>query len=96
MNKKALVESVLTRMNRKTAAALAQMERLRPIRLHHWREYLHECRREKAYTSFKAPKHAEAAHARATFHMHAVQTLNDFFPIGDTAERDSEKEQPCT
>lgn len=48
------------------------LEGLRALRLWHWQQYQAERRQMQA----------------GTFHLKQVQLLNDFFPIGDTAEGD--------
>lgn len=63
-----------------------QLAKLRAIRLYHWRERGH-WRRVEAQS--KDPKFAALAGQYASWHIGAVQSLNDFFPDhGDTAEHD--------
>lgn len=74
--------------------------RLREIRLWHWRKVLdasceiryYELMQQQgnAWSGFGNAKllHAKEVHA---LHIGFVQTLNDFFPVGDTAEKDAAK-----
>ena len=68
----------------------AQVARLRELRLWHWREAMKQRARERRLESFIVPLPEKVGQARelANFHIKQVQTLNDFFPMGDTAERD--------
>lgn len=61
---------------------------LRAVRLWHWRQLLDGRRVELALERMGADPHA--AHQASNFHLRAVQSLNEFFAIGDTAERDHE------
>lgn len=67
------------------------IERLRALRLWHWRM----CRQMQVAQEVAEAKHGVEApnQARdlANFHMTQVQTLNEFFDVGDTAERDAAK-----
>jgi hypothetical protein len=63
-------------------------ESLRGMRLDHWREYLRSRQCESLYRSAGQRDKANWFRSRATVHMLAVQTLNEFFPIGDYAEQD--------
>jgi len=63
----------------------AMQKRLRVLRLWHWEKAL-QARREMD-DQFMVSNSRDAYN----FHMAAVQTLNDFFSIGDTAERDAAK-----
>lgn len=74
---------------------------LRALRLWHWRKVVlhrknatrHEeddAKWNKAYPQH-APRRgarAKAEHGKANWHLGAVQTLNELFPIGDYAEHD--------
>lgn len=74
--------------------------RLRTLRLWHWREALSYRRQAEAAdkrTGVGDKRYAGQMRAIATVknlqadtHIFAVQTLNDFFAPGDTAERDDE------
>lgn len=59
-------------------------DRLRELRLWHWKEAQRWRRDADDYVEGLADKQAGK-------HLKFVQTLNDFFPIGDTAENDAEK-----
>jgi hypothetical protein len=80
------------------------VEGLRALRLHHWKGVLefskriahYEARLAKCIPGFltvhqlrlnEALEHSRRVHS---FQMKQVQLLNDFFPIGDTAERDND------
>lgn len=66
-----------------------QSNRLRSMRLYHWRERGH-WRRVEAQS--KDPKFKTTCGEYAEWHMMAVETLNAFFTeYGDTAERDDER-----
>lgn len=80
------------------------IRRLRSLRLWHWREAL--SRRAQAQAAEqRAEAVADARYAaqmrhvaalrnsEADSHIHAVQTLNDFFPAGETAEQDDAAER---
>jgi hypothetical protein len=64
------------------------LQRLREIRLYHWRWMMTNAKARDAFER-KGDRYAakEFAH-KASEHLGFVQSLNDFFPIGDTAERD--------
>lgn len=64
------------------------VEGLRNLRLYHWQAVL----RLRRYAKDCEARRSDADHynKRAVFHLTQVQLLNDFFPIGDTAERDNE------
>lgn len=62
--------------------------RLRQLRLWHWFE------RERWASVERAAwfeRERRRAHELVTLHIRAVQSLNDFFPVGDTAEADAQK-----
>lgn len=59
---------------------------LRDLRAWHWKEVLRNRRHEERFNKI-GPANRAATHKRiADFHMKAVQTLNDLFPMGDNAE----------
>ncbi len=61
---------------------------LRALRLWHWRSAI-EQRMLEMHVIFPASiRHHKA---KADFHIKAVQTLNDFFNVDDTAEKDAAK-----
>lgn len=75
---------------------MTQLELLRALRLHHWKGVLRnsaKIRRAenqiKANPSNKTFKVLDVAKRQHSLHMGFVQQLNDYFPIGDTAERDN-------
>lgn len=62
------------------------LARLRELRSHHWRELIkarHNAQR--AATGSQAMRY----HEDANTHLRFVQTLNDYFEAGDTAEADA-------
>ena len=73
------------------ARAPALLEGLRDLRLYHWQAVL----RLRVYAADVDMRKSDSEHynKRANFHLSQVQLLNDFFPIGDTAERDNDDEQ---
>lgn len=75
---------------------MTQLELLRALRLHHWKGVLRNSakirraeRQIKAGAGAKTFKILEVAKKQHALHMTFVQLLNDYFPIGDTAERDN-------
>ena len=74
--------------------------RLRELRLWHWKlglkhrqgqydlEALQNTHKKSSSLKDCIKTYSDAANV----HFTAVQTLNEFFPIGDTAERDAENE----
>lgn len=73
-----------------------QISALRKLRLYHWKQYLKMVRWTQGmenvgypYESEFTKKRAASFRNHATFHMKQVQVLNDFFQIGDTAEKDA-------
>lgn len=62
---------------------------LRTMRLDHWNEYRNMDRCERLYRAAKREIEADWFRAKATAHMLAVQTLNEFFPMGDYASEDA-------
>lgn len=60
---------------------------LRSLRLWHWSQYLlWEAFEDRAWW----PWDKQRCRREGTTHIKAVQLLNDFFPIGDTADNDYE------
>lgn len=72
---------------RVTLEVLPDLNALRRVRLHHWRQV---CKLSDSLCSGRGTEMSRinwrTQHAE---HMGAVQALNDLFPIGDTAERDA-------
>lgn len=64
-------------------------DRLRGLRLDHWNEFRNMERCERFYRAAKRNIEADWFRHRASTHMLAVQTLNEFFPIGDYASEDA-------
>jgi hypothetical protein len=67
-----------------------ELSSVRELRAWHWREVTrnrgHQIRYEKMGGSeARAKMHRKIA----DFHLKAVQTLNEFFAVGDTAEKDN-------
>lgn len=69
------------------------LARLRELRLWHWEKcqvnrrvvnLVEGCEHQTEYKRMVA----ENCHKKADFHMKQVQLLNEFFPVGDTAEGD--------
>lgn len=64
------------------------LDEVRALRLYHWRRVTVN-RNSEAYCQSKGyTQRAEDFKRKASFHLGAVQTLNSFFDVGDTAERD--------
>jgi hypothetical protein len=70
-------------------------ERLRALRLWHWREAL-KWRDSARRIGLELYEHEKKTDGRYTYqngladqHIKFVQTLNDFFPVGDNAESDA-------
>ncbi len=61
---------------------------VRELRLWHWSRVLAERLNEKTAIGITI---SMIFKERANFHLRQVQTLNMFFPVGDTAEKDYEK-----
>lgn len=64
----------------------ATLERVRAVRLWHWQQV------REASLVLDLDIHGEPkrrAYEKRNLHMGFVQTLNDLFPLGDTAERDA-------
>lgn len=76
----------------------AFIERLRELRLWHWKlglkhrqlQYDLEAQQGTRKKSSSLKDCIKTYSDAANVHFTAVQTLNEFFPIGDTAERDAE------
>lgn len=70
----------------------ALIEGLRALRLWHWQAVL----RLRVYAADADMRKSDSEHynKRANFHLMQVQLLNDFFPIGDTAEHDNAQLPP--
>lgn len=93
---KSTVESVLKLRQQDEAFAKAKadketQERLRNLRLWHWSMVSYH--RSTAVDMRRREDRMGGVYhdAQANFHLKAVQTLNDFFPVGDTAEQDARK-----
>lgn len=78
------------------------LDRLRALRLWHWQGVLY--RRKQAEWYVKREQDGKCSHNQAAvaiewankqadFHLLQVQALNDFFPLGDTAENDEAKDE---
>lgn len=69
---------------------------LRALRLWHWKECLanREIAQDARGAGSAFARDSAEFSRRANFHLKAVQTLNDFFPAGDTAEGDAAPVQP--
>lgn len=66
------------------------MQELRALRLYHWERV---CKLADKICDRRVSRHTLEDHKRQhAEHMRAVQALNDLFPIGDTAERDMERQ----
>jgi hypothetical protein len=90
----------LSELEKRIFDGAANLERLRELRLWHWEQALH-CRAESQAFAKLAKVSASAKacnsmagnwHEKANLHVKFVQTLNDFFPVGDTAENDAAEE----
>lgn len=83
----------------RTPASPVMLIELRALRLWHWKEVLKASKLrddvEFAMRECNGPNRSyfeerlTRAKARWTMHMGAVQTLNSFFDLGDTAEKDA-------
>ena len=69
------------------------MRQLRALRLWHWRGVLYRRNAQQFYEAKGNATSAQWQEQQANFHMRAVQTLNDFFPMGETAEQDDAAER---
>lgn len=77
-----------------TAAAFqvcpAGLARLRALRLQAWLACCHFRSHARAVEGYGGARmKVLELHARADEYLRTVQALNDFFPLGDTAERDA-------
>lgn len=71
------------------------LKSLRELRLWHWREVLSlrsKANLQRKYRSNVGDMMAAAFDRQANKHLGHVQTLNEFFAIGDTAERDDRRD----
>lgn len=73
-------------------------DRLRTIRLWHWQMAMKHRKAETDLIELKAKRGGSSLKSciktyadAANLHLTAVQTLNEFFEIGDTAEKDEIK-----
>jgi hypothetical protein len=67
--------------------SLEGQKRLRELRLWHWKQVL--IWRDLA--KYASSRHfADSYNKAADEHIKFVQTLNDFFDVGDTAEKDND------
>lgn len=64
------------------------LDELRALRLYHWRRAIVHRNGEEYCKSKGYLKDAEGFNRKANRHICAVQTLNSFFDVGDTAEKD--------
>lgn len=64
---------------------------LRALRLWHWKQAM-DARQDTRDAERYRPYAIRIFEATVGFHIKAVQTLNDFFPVGDTAEDDAARE----
>jgi hypothetical protein len=70
-----------------------QLAQVRELRLWHWMRVVqnrHLAQRAASGTMIRE------YNLQADQHLKFVQVLNDFFPIGDTAEQDAQKEHPTS
>lgn len=72
-----------------TTTVTVDIDGVRHLRLWHWRQAM----RHRAYEQSKDdPAIKMRAEKKIGFHLKQVQLLNDFFAMGDTAERDTLKQ----
>lgn len=64
------------------------LRRLRELRVWHWRQLLRARMFQRSCASASLARQYDQ---EAATHLGFVQSLNDFFPMGDTAEADSLK-----
>lgn len=69
----------------------SQRNKLRALRLWHWNKILEHRRYATRLSSVERHYMAQIADDLADEHLGFVQTLNGFFPIDDTAEKDAAK-----
>lgn len=69
-------------------AEVGRLDGMRALRLWHWQAVV----RLRTYGDDADMRKSDSEHynKRADWHLTQVQLLNDFFPIGDTAEHDNE------
>lgn len=96
-------DTVLLTVTKSSATLSAyRLDLLRQLRLWHWRQSrfyrsaqqgyeAHKCSLESAKFRDFLDSDIDNAKSMADMHIGFVQTLNDFFEIGDTAEKDDEK-----
>jgi hypothetical protein len=68
---------------------LLTQRRLRELRLWHWQQCLTH---RKAAQGARTQSFRDLENTAADEHIRAVQTLNEFFATGDTAERDDARQ----
>lgn len=73
--------------NPAVAMGLEQFAALRMLRLWHWQQVV--MRRRFANGERLTQRYRDMENSAADQHLAFVQTLNNFFPAGDTAERDA-------
>ncbi|PLP96948.1 hypothetical protein [Cupriavidus pauculus] len=64
------------------------LNKLRPVRLYHWRAVVRARRHAAACRKERKHGAAKQYEERAVNHMKHVQALDAFFPAGDTADKD--------
>lgn len=77
-----------TPLSEEQSPASVSLAPLRGLRLYHWLEVV-EYRRLAA--DYPRTDLIRCYNAKADMHLKFVQTLNEFFPVGDTAEQDVPK-----
>ena len=68
--------------------------KLRELRLWHWQQAMRYREQQRTLEEFKSRSLQDCIKNYdkfASFHLTQVQTLNEFFIIGDTAEQDDQK-----
>jgi hypothetical protein len=66
---------------------------LRALRLWHWRELLDNRAKANYFRKDGQEEITKLFDDAANVHLAAVQTLNDLFPMGETAESDAQREK---
>lgn len=69
------------------------LNKLRPVRLYHWRAVVRAEGHAAACRKDRKHRAAKQYEERAANHMKHVQALNEFFPVGDTADNDLQRER---
>lgn len=69
------------------------LDKLRPVRLYHWRAVVRAQRHATACRKDRKHGAAKEYEERAANHMRLVQSLDAFFPAGDTADNDLQRER---